>query len=797
MRTLLLGFMLMFCAGLALADGMLLPVRPEVPAFGVSYHRVNVTLDRQVATTEVDQAFLNRGNRQVEGTYIFPILDGMTISKFSMYAGNEELTHRILEKEEARRIYTGIVSKRQDPALLEWLGYRMIQARVFPIEPNQEKRIRLSYQEVVSAKQNVVKYVYPLKTEKVSATPLRDCSVTIRLRAAAPLRNIYSPTHAVTIERKGEHEAVITYREKNVLPDQDLVLYYATSPDPVGVDLLAYREPGAGDGYFLLLASPRVEVTAEDVQPKDVVFVLDTSGSMQGEKLVQAKAALQFCLNSLDARDRFNVIAFSTEVNPWRREPQTAAPAHLAEATTFIKGLTAIGGTNIHGALETALHQLTHVADAAGRPPVVVFLTDGLPTIGETSTNRILTAVKTWNTRRVRLFNFGVGADYNAHFLDKLGNANYGDTENVLPKEDIEVKVSDFYTKIATPMLMNLALDWGGMEVADIYPKQLPDLFKGSQLIIAGRYKAAGAKDCAVRLSGDIAGKRQSFTYTLHFPASSTDAEHLPRLWATRKIGYLEEQLRLHGMQKEMLEELITLSKTYGVLSQYTSFLVDLDVNAPPSPIGAVPNAQRDAADLMTAYARSVDASRGIEAGIDGARQSRNTKLSAKAEQVKGPSSQLMYDEAGNAMQVTSLRNVNQRSFVQAGAQWVDTQYSPKQPVVKVRVFSAAYFQLANAHPQMARFMSVGHNVTVALRDTAVQVSDGGQETEFTTAEMKDLSEQMNASFGMPEDVKTTARPDTPVAHATGPLPLLFGMALLVLRAGWRSRRRESDHANV
>ncbi|HOS42400.1 MAG TPA: hypothetical protein PK794_01790, partial [Armatimonadota bacterium] len=420
-----------------------------------------------------------------------------------------------------------------------------------------------------------------------------------------------------------------------------------------------------------------------------------------------------------------------------------------------------------------------------------------------------------------------------------------------LPREDIEVKVSDFYTKIATPLLMNLALDWGAVDVYDMYPKQLPDLFKGSQLIITGRYKAVGARECAVRLSGDIAGKRQTFTYTLHFPASSMDAEHLPRLWATRKIGYLEEllrlygmqkellevfeqslthagneQLRLHGMQKELLEarnawwpptsarttlrlhgmqkelkelleELITLSKTYGVLSQYTSFLVDLDVNAPPSPIGAVPNAQRDAADLVTAYAGSVDASRRIEAGIDGARQSRNTKLSAKAEQVKGPSAQLMYDEAGNAVQVTNLRNVNQRSFVQAGAQWVDTQYAPKQPVVKVRAFSAAYFQLANAHPQMARCMSVGNHVTVALRDSAIQVSDGGQEAEFSAAEMQGLSEQMTASFGVPADVKTTARPERPATHAAGSLPLLLGAALLAMRAGRRPRRRESEHADV
>jgi Ca-activated chloride channel family protein len=783
--------LLLMAAGLALADGMLLPMRPEIPAFGVSYHRVEVNIDRQIATTEVDQAFINRSGRQAEGTYIFPILDGMTISKFSMYAGDEELTHRILAKEEARRIYTGIVNKRQDPALLEWLGYRMIQARVFPIEPNQEKRIRLVYQEVLAAQHGMVKYVYPLKTEKVSATPLQECRVTIRLRAAAPLRNIYSPTHAVTIQRQGEYQATVTYQEKHVLPDQDLVLYYATSPDPVGVDLLGYRDPGQGDGYFLLLASPQAEVKAGDAQPKDVVFVLDTSGSMQGKKIVQAKAALQFCLNSLDPRDRFTVIPFSSEVTPWRRGLQAASTANVSAAAEYVQGLKATGGTNIHGALETALHQLNRAEDAATRPPVVIFLTDGLPTIGETDTGRILTAVKGWNTRQGRLFNFGVGADYNAHFLDRLGNENYGYTENVLPQEDIEVKVSDFYTKVSTPLLMNLALDWGAAEVYDVYPKQLPDLFKGSQLIIAGRYRAASAGDSTVRLSGDVAGKRQKFTYRLHFPSSSMDAEYLPRLWATRKIGYLEEQLRLHGMQQEVLEELIALSKTYGVLSQYTAFLVDLDVNAPPSPIGAVTNAQRSSTELASVYREHVDAFSKNEVGLDAARQSRNTKVSLNAMQVNGPNTQTMYNPAGERVQLTQVRNVNQRSFVQAGEQWVDMNYSPKQKVVKVQAFSPAYFQLANAHPQMARMMSVGRNVTVALHDTAIQIADDGQADAFSIVELDGLTEQINRSFGEVPVVKGSALPTVPDNPVLGAAPLLLGGLLaLVTNRRWRKRER-------
>ncbi len=763
-HCLTIGSLLLFTLA-ALADGFMVPVRPEVPAFSVRYHKVNVRLERQIATTQVDQAFQNHANRQVEGTYIFPLADGLSISKFSMFAGAEELTHRILEKEEARRIYTGIVSRRQDPALLEWVGTRMIQARVFPIEPNADKRVRLEYQEVLKAQGGVVKYVYPLKTEKLSAQPLQECTVAVEITSAQPIRSVYSPTHPIVVQRDGEFRARAVYSATNVRPDQDLILYYTTGADPVGVDLLTYRDPARGDGYFLLLAAPKAELSARDVQPKDVVFILDTSGSMSGEKIAQAKAALKFCVDSLDRRDRFNVIAFSSEVRLWQRGLQAATRESLREALAFIDEFKATGGTNIDGALQTGLELLATAAksEEGRRPPVVVFLTDGQPTIGETNVESILRHAKGWNGHRARIFTFGVGADYHAHFLDKLADDHNGSAENVLPRENIEIKVSDFFTRVASPLLMDLQLDWGEAEIYDQYPKRLPDLFKGSQLLITGRYKPSRQAETTVRLSGEVAGQRHSVAYRLRFPTSVFDDESIPRLWATRKMGYLEDQMRLHGTNPEVLQELIALSKEYGILSQYTAFLVDMDVNPPALPHGATGpagpamNAFRSTPDLAREAEARVTRERAQTVGSSAIRQSMNSKAAANAPQMASTSGNVILNDAGDRVQLTQMRNVSQRSFVQNGRQWVDVNYRPSQMLVKVRAFSPAYFQLANSHPRMAQYLSLGESVMVAVRDTAIQIGPDGQEAEFTPAALTGLQTKIDAEFGRQQGTRPVA----------------------------------------
>jgi len=798
MLPLLLTILALIWIAPAFADGMMIPVRPEVPRFNVAYHRVNVTIDHQVATTDIDQAFHNESSQQVEGAYIFPIADGMTISKFTMYVNNEPLEYKTLEKEEARRIYNGIVSRRKDPALLEWLGTRMIQDSVFPIMPNEDKRIRIAYQEVLKAQGGVIKYVYPLKTEKMSAKNLPDCSVDITIRSAQPIRSVYSPTHNITVEREGDRIAKVSYQEKNVLPDQDLVLYYTVSEQDMGLDLLAYRETDK-DGYFLMLVAPKSEVKEDDIQPKDVVFVLDKSGSMAGDnKIEQAKAALKFCLNNLNPRDRFNVIAFNEDVRRWESDMRHSTRDNIKSAEAFVNDFKADGGTNINDALRSALELFDTSLDYVAVPKIIIFLTDGLPTVGETNIEKILANVKAKNAGHLnaRIFDFGVGVDYNAHLLDKLALQNHGLAENVLPKEDIEVKVSAFYKQVSAPLLMNVKVNWGDAEVYDIYPKEMPDVYKASQLIVAGRYKLHGAAvNTEMRLTGEMNGKTQSFTYPVKFPTIAPDDEFIPRLWATRKIGYLEDQARLNGPNKELMEEIIRLSKEFGILTEYTSFLVDADVNIAVRP-GEAPQpmilSKGLEANAAMGAARVGDMA-AATAGPSGVAQSVNRKANINAAQAAPTAGNYVMNEAGDRVRLSQLRNISQRSFVQAGAQWVDVNYQQNMRVVKVKAFSPAYFQLANSNARMAQFLSQNGNVTVALRNIAIQTGPDGQDAEFKPAEFNEIMKEIDTELGAPEARAPADRPVVADRNARDPLAFTWALplALPMLTMIWRRRREK------
>ena len=325
----------------ALADGIIIPepLPPvpivEVPYLTIKYHRVTVTIEDQVATTHVDQVFVNEGRHEVEGTYIFPLPEEAAISEFAMWVDGEKLEGQVLERDEARRIYEDIVRRRRDPALLEYVGRNAFQASIYPIPPGGERRIELEYSQVLDMDNGLVEYVYPLNTEKFSPRPLEEVTVNVTIRSNEPLKAIYSPSHDVDIVRRGDHNAVVGYEEYDVKPDRDFVLYYTVSPEDVGLNLLSYKPDGRGDGFFLLLAAPKVEIDTQQVIAKDVILVLDVSGSMRGEKIEQAKEALNFVLDNLHEEDRFNVIAFSTGTRHYARD---LVPAdERGEARDFVR----------------------------------------------------------------------------------------------------------------------------------------------------------------------------------------------------------------------------------------------------------------------------------------------------------------------------------------------------------------------------------------------------------------------------------------------------------------------------
>jgi len=673
-----------------------LPNRADCPAYlRVKNHNVTVTIDNQVAQTRIDQTFVNDSAFQLEGTYIFPLPEDAAISDFAMYVDGKRMEGQVLDRNQARQIYEDIVRRQRDPALLEYLGRGAFQARIFPILPHTERRVEISYSQILKMENGLVKYVYPLSTEKFSPQPVGNVTVNVDLKSPQALKAIYSPTHNVSVSRDGDYKAKIGYEAANVKPDRDFVLYYSVSADDIGATLLTYKPDANGDGFFVLLVTPQVQVEQQKVVAKDVILVLDTSGSMSGEKIVQARNAAKFVLNQLQPNDRFAVITFATGLISFA--PGKLSPAsERGEALRFVENIQASGSTNINRALLEAMA----VADTE-RPTIVIFLTDGLPTVDETNTDRILENVKQNARSNVRLFTFGVGDDVNTLLLDSLSERQRGASAYVRPGEDIEETVSSFYAKVSTPVLSDLKIDFGGIETYDVFPYPLPDLFAGTQLVVTGRYKNGGA--ATVTLNGNLNNQAQKYAFEdLNFKRDGGDNFIAP-LWATRKIGYLLSQIRLHGENREAVDEIVALAIRYGIVTPYTSFLIqeDNDVLSEGGRKGASDSVQQNAPPPASAPTSG--------AGAVGMSQANQEMKDASA----APSSQ-----------EGKLKHAGDKAFILRNGVWTDTTFVPeKMTTTKIQFGSQQYFDLLAQHPEWNKYVAVGERVIFVVNGVAYEIT--------------------------------------------------------------------------
>ncbi|MFH1609206.1 MAG: VIT domain-containing protein, partial [Candidatus Bipolaricaulota bacterium] len=469
-----------------LADGIVIPDHPT-GWLTIVYHRVTVTLRDGVAKTRVDQAFRNDTRVPVEGTYVFPLSPGAVVEGFTLWVNGKPVAGEVLPADQAREIYLSYLRQSRDPALLEYVGRDAFRARVFPIAPGETRRIELEYTELLIPDAGMFRYAYPLAIERFSARPIEEVRIEVDLAASYPLGSVYAPSHPLTVALTSPSTAHGIYLEKNVLPKKDFVLYYAFSETLVGADLITYKV-GEEDGWFLLLIAPPPYGDAP-VIPKDLVLVLDRSGSMEGVKMDQAKEAARFILEHLGPEDRFGVITFNETVAGLTEGLTLATPDRVAKAVQAVGTVSADGWTNIHDALCTAMKWFT----PGDRPQYVIFLTDGLATRGPTDTATIVRDVTAANATGARLFAFGVGYDVDTHLLDLLAQGNRGTTTYVKPDESLERALSSFYRKIAEPALTDLALTVDGVVVWDQYPRQLPDLFYGGQITLVGRYTGSAA----------------------------------------------------------------------------------------------------------------------------------------------------------------------------------------------------------------------------------------------------------------------------------------------------------------
>ncbi len=837
--------LLAFAPRTVTAQGILYP-RPDVriQPFYVRGLRVNTTIHDAVAETTVEQTWVNTSNVEQEGTYLYPLPSGAAPTAFSMTVGDRTLEPKVLSSGEARAIYEDIVRRRRDPALLEYVGRDLVKISVYPIPPNGERKILMRYTQILKPENGLYKYAYPLSTSRFGARPVGSVSINLKLITATPIKNVYSPTHAMSVRKTDEHTASASYEGLGDTSDSDLTLYFSTNGDDVGMSLLTYKS-GDRDGYFVLLAAPRVVVPREKILPKQIVFVLDRTGSMAGPKIEQARKSLLFCLNSLHREDRFDVITFSESPDVLLPALAPASEENIGKARKFVENTEASGGTNIDEALRAALKL---VQNDNGAQKMIVFLTDGLPTVGETNIGTILQHVHERNketngaadvtqngglaprpaafaaqTRTVglpvsrnmapddiedtskraarghsaaRIFCFGLGYDVNVPFLDRLGEQEKGDSDFIKPQEDVEAKVSAFFAKVSSPILSSVKLAFDNADVYDVYPSQLPDLFKGSQLVITGRFR--GERAGTARLSGMANGTQETFKTPAPFGSSDSANGFVPRLWAQRKIGYLIDQLRLANVagspgvnpapapNKEVVDEIVRLSREYGIITEYTSFLVDdreqrtlglggggfggtvglgvveqekirREVLGRADQFGMSGESATDQSGRARSYraadqvASRYQSANGGVTTLNATPQSLATGLPAPVFAGKPTNGNFGYArrEGGGAFANRDaakdngvlVQAVGDRAFYrQANALWQDQSYDAKKnSLTKIQAFSDAHFALLRAVPALAAYSSVGDEIIVRVGSRAVQIGKEGK-TTLTDTELKQLT---------------------------------------------------------
>jgi len=747
-KSLFVIFIILALSGLSfrtgLADGIIIPDPPicdpcPVPSpmvqLSIRYHHVTVSIKDQLAITRVDQVFFNPNDWEVEGDYVFPIPKGAAVSNFTLWIDGQPVEGEILDAETARQTFEQIVSTMRDPALLEYADQDTVRARIYPIPPHVERRIEIQYSQVLTSDNGLVQYLYPLGTEKFSREPLESVSVTVDIESASPIRAVYSPSHEISLFRESDYKVAAGYEEQDILPDQDFSLIYSLG-ESEAFHLLTYREEFDridSDGFFLLLLAPSLQGANRPI-PKDVIIVMDQSGSMEGEKFEQAQAAVSFVLHHLNQGDRFNIIAFSTGVDLFSRG--LSSTTEINQALTWVDLLRAAGSTDINRALLDAVSFVE-----PERSTYVIFLTDGLPTVGEVDSVKIVENLRRQAPENLRLFVFGVGYDVDTYLLDSLAQEQHGISSYVVPGENLDEVISSFYNKVSSPVMTNLKLDFGDLLTKEIYPNPLPDLYQGSQIAVVGRYIDGGMED--VFLRGSVDGVPQELIYPdqifiLGSAKGDGPEASIPGLWATRKIGYLLAQIRLNGPDDEIIEEIVELSIRYGIVTPYTSYLV-----TEPSMLG-IEEQERIVSEEIQRF--------NDLAGMP-------TFGESAVEQAAGQNSMANAEAAPGKPKEASgkVRKIGSWTFVNSDGIWTDTRFDPSSmKTTKIEFLSEEYTSLHRKNPQLAKVFALGPQVIVIFGDAVYEITNSGSiEAENPISTQEDIQTFATDEIPQPTEMVT------------------------------------------
>jgi Ca-activated chloride channel family protein len=695
----------------------------QSPALQISGVTVGVVIRDQIATTMMEIGLGNPGPARQEAELLLPVPDRAVIRGFSYRGPGAEPSARLLPRDEGRDTYNRIVAQARDPALLEFAGFNLVRSSVFPVEAGGTQAVRLTYEHLLPSTGDRVDYVLP-RSESVEYTV--PWKVAVKISSSCAIAAVYSPSHPVRPLRPRPNAATVELNDLAGIGPGPFRLSFLRESGDVSASLFAYPDPKVGGGYFLLLAG--VPLRSGKDEPvalrRELTMVIDRSGSMRGPKIAQVREAALQVLAGLDPGETFNVILYNEAVEPFAPRPVPKSAATMKSVTEFLEGMTARGGTNIHDALLEGLRQPA----SEGALPIVLFMTDGLPTVGQTSEAAIRELARKANLHRRRIFTFGVGVDVNTPLLEKIAYESRATTTFILPGEDVEVKVADVFKRLRGPVLADAKLEIGDLpgrrRVRDVIPERIPDVFDGDQIVLLGQY--VGESPLDFTLEGNYRGRARVFHFRLPVDQASTRNAFVPRLWASRKIGLLVDAIREQAggehplsneagprptsANRELIDEIVRLSTEFGILTEYTSFL-------------AREGTDFSQKDKVLAEAEGYFRNRAMHTrtGLSSVNQDLNNQYQ-KGMSCVNPRNEF-FDAAMNKVATTTVQQVCDRAFYKRGARWVDSRLMTNEAgVTPAQVIS---FGSAEFRDLAAKLAQQGRQGTIALHGDILMVVDG------------------------------------------------------------------------
>ncbi|HEY7424476.1 MAG TPA: VIT domain-containing protein [Gemmataceae bacterium] len=535
----------------------------------VGQHKVTVDVRDQIARTEIEESFVNHTDGVLEGVFHFPLPPGASVSGFGMWIGDKLVEADIVEKQRAREIYETILQEKRDPGLLEWTGGNIFKARVYPIFAHTEKRIKISYTQVLPFKGGSYRYNYALQSDLLQLHPLRELSLDVKVHSAAPLKNVTCPTHATRLERTA-HSAHIEFTAQEYSPTRDFEV--VIEPDGKQADVVLIPHRRADYGYFMLQLTPPAAGDDErdllaDGEPLHLIVVADTSASMDAHQRTVQANFVSALLSCLTPKDTINLAACDVECDWVFEKAVPATPSNLVTARQFLFGRTSLGWTDLDKAFASALKQCspnTHV----------VYVGDGIITTGDADAVAFTKRLRRLYEESGKVGTFHAvspGTSYEAGILKTIASLGGGSLRPIGGEQTPAAVAFELLGEITRPTLRDLKVEFRGLRTARVYPAELPNLSAGAQHILLGRYLPEGRDQVGeVVVTGTRDGKPVRFSTSVALKDAERGNSFIPRLWARMHLDHLLEK----GSSQAIHDEIIALSEEYQIITPYTSLLV-------------------------------------------------------------------------------------------------------------------------------------------------------------------------------------------------------------------------------